>query len=624
MRKLLGADGFEGDKKGVNEGDSGTDEDEESDLDINAPVPDSDEDGGVLEYSKLSASQKEARLRELKKRGPTYKDLWGNSPPQSKKGGARGAVGFDSEQIDDNDGENDDEGMEEDEEKEEEEGEEEDEEGEEEDEEGEEEDEEGEEEDEDEEEEDEEGEEEDEEEEEDLDEAFRSQFNRDKSGDASDEEGMDAEDDFIDGGLGMSSGKDSSEEELSNEKGSKIKKRGSDEAEEDDVAISKQPTLHQLPPGRSKVAIQVAALEAEALAPKPWELRGEVGSKDRPLNSLLSAQLDVPQVAKLAPPVSLVTTVALEDLIRSRIASQSFDDPQRKVKGGVGSEDYRAAAAAAASAAEGGELSTEKSKLGLGDVYAEAYSGEILGNDAKASKHASLEAECKALWQRLAAQLDALANFHHTPATDSLRLGEETESGGEINGRTAAPRPALLLEEVIPGGVSDSVRAAPREIYAGGGRGRFGILKGEGEKSGEERAAERRGRKEKVRREKKAKDVEAWARGADANDGKKVSQEKLLKGIKGGVGKVQVGPGASLGMKRGREVEGGGSGTQYSGAASSAKDVGLASTSSTAHKSSAAFFAQLQGEAKGKIDQGRHEGKASSGSGGISSKRKGW
>ena len=74
---------------------------------------------------------------------------------------------------------------------------------------------------------------------------------------------------------------------------------------------------------------QIAELEQENVAERDWTLRGEVGSRARPLNSLLEEDLEFEQVAKVVPLVTEEASQTLEDLIKKRILDVGALSPSK-------------------------------------------------------------------------------------------------------------------------------------------------------------------------------------------------------------------------------------------------------------------------------------------------------
>lgn len=69
---------------------------------------------------------------------------------------------------------------------------------------------------------------------------------------------------------------------------------------------------------------QIDQLEQENVAEREWAMRGEVGSRARPVNSLLEEDLEFDQVAKVVPVVTEETSQTLEDKIKKRILDVSL------------------------------------------------------------------------------------------------------------------------------------------------------------------------------------------------------------------------------------------------------------------------------------------------------------
>ena len=89
-----------------------------------------------------------------------------------------------------------------------------------------------------------------------------------------------------------------------------------------------------------QMALQIQAIEEVNVQPKPWQMSGETGSRDRPLNrsefsvhsshkcvlcvvySLLEEAVDFDPMTVPAPVVSEETTHSIEEIIKQRILDQ--------------------------------------------------------------------------------------------------------------------------------------------------------------------------------------------------------------------------------------------------------------------------------------------------------------
>lgn len=239
-----------------------------------------------------------------------------------------------------------------------------------------------------------------------------------------------------------------------------------------------------------KLKLQTEQLEKDMLAEKPWQMIGESTSTSRPVNSLLDITPEFEAASKTAPIITVEHTADLEDVIKQRILSEDWDDVIPRELPDVGWHKKRG---------ELPEVSQEKSKLGLGELYEREYLKKAVGYDKdaveKESEEEKVKNEMKSLFANLCSKLDALSNYHFAPRP----IADEAEV-------KAITTPAIAMEEVLPLHVSDSRAAAPEEIY-GSKRGRDGVLMGDSERDQQERKRLRSSKKatrRKVRKEKLA------------------------------------------------------------------------------------------------------------------------
>ena len=173
-------------------------------------------------------------------------------------------------------------------------------------------------------------------------------------------------------------------------------------------------------------------------------------------------------------------TASIDEVIRQRIKDRLFDDPVRKAK--IRPAAYKPRAA---------DISTEKSKLGLGDEYAKEYEQKILGQASEESKEQQEKHKAlRELFLKLNSRLDALFSFHAMPKPHKP----------EATVRTAVA--AVSLEEATPTAMASHEALAPEEVY--GKRAARTQLATRDELSQAERKAERR----KKKRVHKRKDTE--------------------------------------------------------------------------------------------------------------------
>lgn len=263
---------------------------------------------------------------------------------------------------------------------------------------------------------------------------------------------------------------------------------------------------------------QIAMLEKDALSSylhKHWLMRGEVDSTARPENSLLEAALEHETAIRPPPPLTAQATVALEDLIRRRIADGLFDDPQarERQRPDLGETEKQE------------ELSTEKAARGLGDEYEEQFKAQVLGHKGE-SRVAALEREVTAAWAALSGRLDALSHMTFTPRMteddSAMAAADAGEDAAEERAgvRVRASAPALSMEDVQPTmgaaaaalAMDGTAAATPQEVQAAA-RGRAGVVVGDSEMDPDEK--QRRRRAAKARRRKARRDADAAVRAAE-------------------------------------------------------------------------------------------------------------
>jgi U3 small nucleolar RNA-associated protein MPP10 len=289
---------------------------------------------------------------------------------------------------------------------------------------------------------------------------------------------------------------------------------------------------------QEKLTTRIAALEGQAVADKAWQLAGESTAKSRPVNALLGeADLGIDYASKPVPIISVDSTLGLEERIKARIRDGIFDSVERKI---VTIDKRRM------KKDRTGE--DEKSGQSLVQVYEKEYlrqSAEV--KTAVVEKEESKEElEAIALYAVLVDQLDALSNSHYTPV-------REVPGGMEV----VVQAPAISVEEVIPGHVSNAQLVAPGDVY------RAGLKQSRGEMESVDLRREKRGRKAKGRKE----GAKAEVKKSDGSSGGAVKEllgmdnVTMIKGKDGAVGDDKGGKkrkakvmeeGGEIGAKGGR------------------------------------------------------------------------
>jgi len=214
----------------------------------------------------------------------------------------------------------------------------------------------------------------------------------------------------------------------------------------------------------TKLVEQIEKLEQDMLAEKPWSILGESKGADRPVDSLLDKTPEFEFATKIAPVITEAHSLSIEDMIRSRIIAEDWDDVIPRELPDVGWCKRRG---------EAPDVSQEKSKLSLGTLYEREYLKKTSGYDVDTTERQSEEeknkGEIRKLFANLCSRLDALSNYHFAPRP----IADEAEV-------KTVSTPAIAMEEVLPLHVSNARVSAPEEIFATK-QGKGGILRGDSE-----------------------------------------------------------------------------------------------------------------------------------------------
>jgi U3 small nucleolar RNA-associated protein MPP10 len=259
----------------------------------------------------------------------------------------------------------------------------------------------------------------------------------------------------------------------------------------DDVEIATRKTDDKkLTKQEEKLQRQTDELERELVNEKPWQMKGESKSTSRPVNSLLEGTPEFEMASKQAPIITVEHTIDLEEAIKQRILAEDWDDVVPRELPDISWNKKRG---------EAPEVSQEKSKLGLGELYEREYLKKAVGFDKdafeKQTEEDKAKDEMKQLFANLCSKLDALSNYHFAPRP----IADEAEA-------RSVTVPAIAMEEVLPLHVSDARGVAPEEVFATK-RGREGILRADAEMDQTDRKRQRQTKKSarrKVRKEKEA------------------------------------------------------------------------------------------------------------------------
>jgi U3 small nucleolar RNA-associated protein MPP10 len=266
---------------------------------------------------------------------------------------------------------------------------------------------------------------------------------------------------------------------------------GEAEKEELEVPGRKTDDKKKLSKQEEKLRRETDELEKELINEKPWQMRGESKAMARPVNSLLEGTPEFEMASKQAPTITVEHTMNLEDVIKKRILAEDWDDVVPRELPDIGWNKKRG---------EAPEVSQEKSKLGLGELYEREYLKKAVGYDKDADEKQTEEDKAKdemrQLFANLCSKLDALSNYHFAPRP----IADEAEA-------RAVTVPAIAMEEVLPLHVSDARGTAPEEVFATK-RGREGILRADHEMDQQERKRQRQSKKAARRKARKEKEAD--------------------------------------------------------------------------------------------------------------------
>jgi U3 small nucleolar RNA-associated protein MPP10 len=311
------------------------------------------------------------------------------------------------------------------------------------------------------------------------------QFNDDNSWNDEEfaEDGLDWKDGGEEGEEDIDSAGEDAEEEDDSE-GDMV-----EEDYDDDEPNMKQST-HNIK--SKKLEEQTLRLEAEMMAEKPWRMLGEAKGTNRPSDSLLDSTPEFEVAFKPPPMITAEHTSNIEDMIKKRIIEEDWDDVIPRELPDIG---------ASKRGGDAPEVSQEKSKLGLGELYEREYLKKTTGFDRdaheKETEEDAAKDEMKKLFASLCSQLDALSNYHFAPRP----VADEAD----VQNREDVP--AIAMEEVLPLHMSKSRGVAPEEVY-GTGKGRASVLKGESEMDQTERKRLRNAKKSARRKARKQKEAD--------------------------------------------------------------------------------------------------------------------
>ena len=275
-------------------------------------------------------------------------------------------------------------------------------------------------------------------------------------------------------------------------------------------------------------------LEQQLITPKPWYHRGEVSAMERPSDSLLTTDLQIESNVKQREVMTRAINESIEEIVRRRVSEGRYDDPVKRTA--VKAKPYKVK--------EGTEVSSEKSTLGLSQLYEEQYMEQKAREDAVVNgatataadgttkPHKSKQqlerdkqvSEIRTLFASLVADLSALSQYSYVPSERSeVRIVRDKDESDVL----AAEEVGIDFESGVREGRSVN------EVMRGK---RSGEMVGEGERQQVERKRRRRQMKERGQKRKRVQAVEdshkQLAAGVNGIGTRKVlSQDELKKAL---------------------------------------------------------------------------------------------
>eukprot|EP00055_Hartaetosiga_balthica_P009660 m.39034 g.39034 ORF g.39034 m.39034 type:complete len:529 (+) comp6833_c0_seq2:119-1705(+) len=233
------------------------------------------------------------------------------------------------------------------------------------------------------------------------------------------------------------------EEEADDDDGEENEDDNEDDDDGDDDAVNIE-SLSKFEKQQLEMREEIRKLEEENLAKKPWQLLGEARAGERPENSLLEEYVDFENLTVPAPETTEEATKTLEDMIKQRIVDNNFDDVERRFESALNLDEEK----------ELPEISAEKSKIGLAEIYEQEYIEATTGGITSAAERRLQKQHevVKQLMMQIEDELNALTNSHYLPMRPSNDLTITTKAS------------AITMEDVTPTSMAKDMQKAPEEL----------------------------------------------------------------------------------------------------------------------------------------------------------------
>jgi U3 small nucleolar RNA-associated protein MPP10 len=137
-------------------------------------------------------------------------------------------------------------------------------------------------------------------------------------------------------------------------------------------------------------------MENSMVDKKPWQLRGEITAKSRPMNSLLQETLDFKVTTRPKPLPTPERNKEIEKIIKSRISNDLFDDPKRfQAVNSKSSKGNKSSTNNNDNVVSEPEINInfDKSRKGLAELYEEDFNNESNKNSKEPKTADQIEIE---------------------------------------------------------------------------------------------------------------------------------------------------------------------------------------------------------------------------------------
>jgi len=196
---------------------------------------------------------------------------------------------------------------------------------------------------------------------------------------------------------------------------------------------------------KNKLDEEIDRLEEKILNPKPWQLKGEIRSSQRPKNSLLEEKLDFKSGAQiLENTISREFSENLEKVIKQRVLDEAWDDVAEYAFSKPLQENFGTKEA----------LNFQKSQKGLAEIYEDKFKKNILNLPVE-TEGDKAKIEIQDLFKSICYHLDNLSNLSFVPKPEALAPAKISMNNV----------PSIKREEKIPVFVSDGMQKSANELF---------------------------------------------------------------------------------------------------------------------------------------------------------------